>query len=813
MHLAADVRQSTKNPESRLKPAGITAAAIFVLQSRLAIDVITRALRLLGQPQVPVLTGKSDIAIEDQLTQAIGKAASTGGRLFAIVQNKDLDAVPFGQIADAAQMRPVAIRVRPGNHLQRAAEIFTDVGVYAAIQDRARDAPGRAPMPDLTTIRSLLARAHQQEIAIDRYIPPKTHTFLELSTDELLAGPQAAAHRITQLLDLGPGPEVEDSDPDFLAALAERRERIVQFCDNAEAIAKSNRITTRKDRVPLAQDDPRRVAMIAMVKDEEDIIYQNLLWHFAIGIRQFVILDNLSTDGTRAEIDRFARLCEPMGARLLVLDDREVGYYQSRKMTAAANLAQNYFGAEWVFPLDADEFLMVEKTPLLDTLANAERVLQRTMSIPRNSPLFLAAINILTRNHVCSTIDDPDEPDIFRRMTRCERKNKSGAKTAILWNGDLVIGQGNHNASIARAQLPSVAGAQLGLHIRHFPVRSFEHFVRKSENGGKAYESAPDLATIGSHWRKWYAILLKEGKEGLRGIYEETFLKSPAETRFDPMPRLVVKNNDVVIEPVVDKSRHAPISIPILGQHAISLGGLEFEPDKLTVKAPVLGTPLTLRMNSSDITTFYQVFVQNEYDIVFDRDPEYILDLGANIGLAAIYFAGRYADAKIVSVEPNAANCAVLEANIAGLRHAHAVQAAVWPEAGKLRLVTEDDDGKAFGFWGTQTRPVEQQVSGGNDLVDAVTINQLVDRHGFPRIDLLKVDIEGAELELFSSNVEQWLHMVENVVVETHDRFKPGSKAAVQSALIGAGFSERKSGENLIYSRNTSGGRRPAASN
>jgi hypothetical protein len=55
--------------------------------------------------------------------------------------------------------------------------------------------------------------------------------------------------------------------------------------------------------------------------------------------------------------------------------------------------------------------------------------------------------------------------------------------------------------------------------------------------------------------------------------------------------------------------------------------------------------------------------------------------------------------------------------------------------------------------------------------------------------------------------------MVENVVVETHDRFKPGSKAAVQSALIGAGFSERKSGENLIYSRNTGGGRRPAAGN
>lgn len=47
-----------------------------------------------------------------------------------------------------------------------------------------------------------------------------------------------------------------------------------------------------------------RIALISMVKDEDDIIYENLVCHFCIGFHKFIIIDNISTDKTRF-IERF----------------------------------------------------------------------------------------------------------------------------------------------------------------------------------------------------------------------------------------------------------------------------------------------------------------------------------------------------------------------------------------------------------------------------------------------------------------------------------------------------------------------------
>ena len=58
-----------------------------------------------------------------------------------------------------------------------------------------------------------------------------------------------------------------------------------------------------------------------------------------------------------------------------------------------------------------------------------------------------------------------------------------------------------------------------------------------------------------------------------------------------------------------------------------------------------------------------------------------------------------------------------------------------------------------------------------------------------------------AMLELFSRNTSKWLPSVRYLVVETHDRFRPGSTAAVQGALAGQGFEQRRSGENLVFIR------------
>ena len=112
--------------------------------------------------------------------------------------------------------------------------------------------------------------------------------------------------------------------------------------------------------------------------------------------------------------------------------------------------------------------------------------------------------------------------------------------------------------------------------------------------------------------------------------------------------------------------------------------------------------------------------------------------------------------------------------------------------------------GGSLGAWGVRTRPMPD-ATGDADSVPAMTIPEIVRRAGFPRIDLLKVDIEGAELELFSRNTQDWLPGVQQLVIETHDRFKPVATAAVQAAMQGLDFDQRRSGENLVFIR-----RRPA---
>jgi len=61
--------------------------------------------------------------------------------------------------------------------------------------------------------------------------------------------------------------------------------------------------------------------------------------------------------------------------------------------------------------------------------------------------------------------------------------------------------------------------------------------------------------------------------------------------------------------------------------------------------------------------TFYQIFIREEYEIEHERPVNVILDCGANIGLAAIYYIHKFPDAQIISIEPEESNCEMLEEN------------------------------------------------------------------------------------------------------------------------------------------------------
>jgi hypothetical protein len=98
-----------------------------------------------------------------------------------------------------------------------------------------------------------------------------------------------------------------------------------------------------------------------MVKSEENIIFESLVWHFCIGFRKFVIIDNGSTDGTRNLIERFRRRVKDH-AFVVVIDypdnSEGISVRQSNLLTSGGLLAHTMWkDVQWVFPLDADEFL------------------------------------------------------------------------------------------------------------------------------------------------------------------------------------------------------------------------------------------------------------------------------------------------------------------------------------------------------------------------------------------------------------------------------------------------------------------------
>lgn len=197
-----------------------------------------------------------------------------------------------------------------------------------------------------------------------------------------------------------------------------------------------------------------------------------------------------------------------------------------------------------------------------------------------------------------------------------------------------------------------------------------------------------------------------------------------------------------------------------------------------------------LRSNSSDPMVFYQVCVMNEYDFDYGLTPAFIVDAGANIGLTAAYFANHYPQAKIVSIEPEKENFAMLLSNTKGYKNIVPIRAGLWNESKKLSVANTKSASWAF--------TLEESGDTATESFDAVTLDSILDQFNQSYIDILKIDIEGAEIELFTGNYHTWLSRTKIIVIELHDRMRRGCSKAFFKALIDYTFRVELKGENLI---------------
>lgn len=213
---------------------------------------------------------------------------------------------------------------------------------------------------------------------------------------------------------------------------------------------------------------------------------------------------------------------------------------------------------------------------------------------------------------------------------------------------------------------------------------------------------------------------------------------------------------------------------------------------------PVKGiaAPVTLRVPSSDFDVFEQIFKQNEYEFNIAQEPRVIVDAGANIGLASVYFANLYPNCKIVAIEPESTNFELLKINSKPYPNITPIHAALWHEVGEIDLV---DPG--LGNWGFMTETGSNQPghSPHRESVRAITVDWILKEFGFAELDILKIDIEGAEKEVFS-NTSGWVKQTNALIVELHERMKEGCNRSFYNGSNGFSH-EWMVGENVYLSR------------
>lgn len=202
----------------------------------------------------------------------------------------------------------------------------------------------------------------------------------------------------------------------------------------------------------------------------------------------------------------------------------------------------------------------------------------------------------------------------------------------------------------------------------------------------------------------------------------------------------------------------------------------------------------TIRLNTSDLAVCKQVFVEEDYSYATDQKISVILDGGANIGCAAVYFARKFPAATVIAVEPDDSNFELLLKNTACYPNIKPIKAAIWPQDKKLTVV--DSGG---GKWAMRAVDCAYQGTGARQNVSGLTIESVLGKFGISTIDILKIDIEGGELPLFRES-PGFLNFVNILIVEVHDRWFPGTTRVIMKATQTFDF-EWRSGENMCFCR------------
>jgi hypothetical protein len=252
----------------------------------------------------------------------------------------------------------------------------------------------------------------------------------------------------------------------------------------------------------------RRPLVVAtfLVRDERDIIGFNIEHCLDLGVQHIIVTENCSVDGT---ID-LLRAYERAGAVTLIREPAD-DYRQGEWVTRMARLAASRFAADWVFNLDADEFIWtppgIPPGPqlLLDTVGEVP---------PDHGYFNLRREDMRTDPGV--TADWWLESNVLRDLdTRSWRSGRPLLPKAVhRADAEVTVSDGNHAAHGPRIRPMGEWSARMVL--LHFPDRGYRHYENKIRVGGAALIARGSQSGI--HWQEDFGRL---ERGTLRDAYAE----------------------------------------------------------------------------------------------------------------------------------------------------------------------------------------------------------------------------------------------------------------------------------------------------
>lgn len=202
----------------------------------------------------------------------------------------------------------------------------------------------------------------------------------------------------------------------------------------------------------------------------------------------------------------------------------------------------------------------------------------------------------------------------------------------------------------------------------------------------------------------------------------------------------------------------------------------QLDGSEIALKLKGLRHPFIVPRTAGFVGVVIQNIVRREYDSLLPENPKVIIDGGACLADVSCLWASRFPDARIVAMEPSPVNFRLTERNAAPYGgQITPLALGLWERATVL-----GGGGEEQGFTLSADSP------GAIEVIDIATLRV---RLGLNRIDLLKLDVEGAEDNIVGSSIETWIDSVGRLIIECHG---PAIERRVVGKLHALGFGSRR---------------------